>query len=168
MLVSAKVRQPKEMGQCERRTRGGIMYKDTTELLVSKNFAQGFFFLSVAQVAQMNCAVVLLDVNARTNAAVWVEHHCHGDLMGDHRAKIFRDHAQKDCFVYFKSVAFVEFRFYFSFKATLEVALYGSEEDPKVIPNPFHVTQATYSWWPTYDKLRGWNWMPHYAWWWYM
>ncbi|CAH0720576.1 unnamed protein product, partial [Brenthis ino] len=167
ILYKAKIRQPRDFGQCDRKTRGGVLYKDNSELITNKNFAQGFFFLSMAQVAQVNCVSVVLDVNSRTNAAVWLEHHCHRDVGGGRAGLAWRDYSQHACFVYFKSVAYIEFRFYFSFKATLEVTLFGHEETPRNIPNPFS-SESTYSWWPTYDKLKSGWFMPHYVWWWYM
>ncbi|XP_026500992.1 uncharacterized protein LOC113404339 [Vanessa tameamea] len=168
IMYNAKLQIPKEIGACDRTTRGAVLYKDNSELLVNKNFAQGFFFMSMAQVAQVNCATIVLDVSSRTNAAVWIEHHCHRDYTGDRQGAYFKDVRPRDCFVYFKSVTFIEFRFYFSFKATLEVTLFGKEELPKFIPNPYPVTESTYNWLPTYSYLRDKWFVPGTSWWWNM
>lgn len=70
--------------------------------------------------------------------------------------------------MYFKSVTYIEFRFYFSFKALLEVTLFGKEEVPKFIPNPYPVTESTYDWLPTYTNLRTTWFVPYTSWWWNM
>ena len=46
----------------------------------------------MAQVAQVNCVQVVIDAGARTNAAVWMEHHCHRDLTGDRLGLTLRDY----------------------------------------------------------------------------
>ncbi|OWR53612.1 hypothetical protein KGM_213175 [Danaus plexippus plexippus] len=169
IMYEGKILQPKEFGICERKIRGNVVYKDSTELLINKNFAQGFFFLSVAQVVEVLCVTIILEVSARTNAAIWMEHHCHRGLLGDSmKSTTFKDYSARQCFVYFKTEAYVEFRFYFSFKASLEVTLYGKEESPKIIPKPWVSLENTYPWRPTYDYFRQASFMPHYAWWWSM
>lgn len=45
--------------------------------------------------------------------------------------------------MYFKSEAFIEFRFFFSFRVVIELTLYGREELPKFVPNPFISTDTT-------------------------
>ncbi|XP_032519208.2 uncharacterized protein LOC116771474 [Danaus plexippus] len=47
IMYEGKILQPKEFGICERKIRGNVVYKDSTELLINKNFAQGFFFVRI-------------------------------------------------------------------------------------------------------------------------
>nr|XP_021202165.2 uncharacterized protein LOC110384825 [Bombyx mori] len=172
MYPASKVKT-KEFGQCERGDRGHVLYKDSTELLVSKNFAQGFFFVVVSQIAQFTCMSVILDVTDRTNAEMWIEHYCHPDIaglahgVGDqlHRTD---DYKKLECFVYFKSAAFIEFRFYFSFKALLEVTLFGTEEIPRRMPVPYFTDITTDSWWPTAEIIRWGSFVPYYMWWYWL
>ncbi|CAF4928076.1 unnamed protein product [Pieris macdunnoughi] len=168
VMYKGNLRHPKSHGQCDRKDRGNVLYKDSSEVLVNKNFAQGFFFLSLAQAASVRCATIYLDVSSRTNAAVWLEHHCHKELMGHRQGYKFRHINPDECFVYFTSVAFIEFRFYFSFKAVLEVTLYGSEEEMKISEGFWAATESTYAWWPTYTDIRSGGFVPRSSWYWYM
>ncbi|CAK1550322.1 unnamed protein product [Leptosia nina] len=179
VMYKGKVRLPKSFGQCDRKLRGRVIFKDNTEILVNKNFAQGFFFckcliegsggnhgqrMSVAQAMSVHCATVILDTSSRTNAAIWLEHHCSQELRGERTGFEFRQLDPDECFVYFTSVAYIEFRFYFSFKAILEVTLYGTEEKQKIRPHPWGMTESTYPWWPTAGKFRYYNFVPKAVW----
>ncbi|XP_052751062.1 uncharacterized protein LOC113517758 [Galleria mellonella] len=160
---------PTEHGYCERGKRGGVLYKDTSEIVMTKNFGQGFYFVAVSQIAGFLCAIVNVETTARSNAAVWVEHHCHRDVSGlMHGMNEGPDYRRIQCFLYFKSTAFIEFRFYFSFRATIELTLYGKEERPRKIPNPFHRTETTDEWEPTNRIIRWANFVPYYKWWYWM
>ncbi|XP_021202165.3 uncharacterized protein LOC110384825 [Bombyx mori] len=116
---------------------------------------------------------VILDVTDRTNAEMWIEHYCHPDIaglahgVGDqlHRTD---DYKKLECFVYFKSAAFIEFRFYFSFKALLEVTLFGTEEIPRRMPVPYFTDITTDSWWPTAEIIRWGSFVPYYMWWYWL
>ncbi|XP_041982456.1 uncharacterized protein LOC121735626 [Aricia agestis] len=168
MFDVTKTRVPSSQGQCERRNRGNVLYKDNSEVLANKNFVQGFFFVSVMQIMSIRCAVVNLEVNARSNAAVWVEHHCVRDYTGDREGFSFKDARSRNCFVYFKSVAMIEFRFQFSFRAIIEMTLYGVEETQRLIPNPWLKSDSTYAWQPTWDKLTKNSFRPEAFWTWHM
>ncbi|XP_045500731.1 plasma kallikrein-like [Colias croceus] len=171
VMYKSKVRQPKNFGQCERKKRGSVLYKDNTEILATKNFAQGFFFMSVAQAAEVSCATIVLEVSTRSNAAIWVENHCYQDLTADrtgYRLDKKKDLRPNECFIYFQSVAYVEFRFYFSFRAVLEVTLYGKVEHVKNLLHPHRVTVSTHAWYPTYIYLRTKWFVPYFSWWWAM
>ncbi|XP_072945065.1 uncharacterized protein [Epargyreus clarus] len=169
-MYKADVKIPRDMGSCERGKRGSILYKDSSEFLCNKNFAQGFFYVEVQNIANVNCVSVILDVNSRTNVGVWLEHHCVKDLTGERRGvqkkrNLYKDIKPLECFAYFKSTAYLEFRFYFSFKAILEVSLYGTPEDPRIIPNPNKNSEETDAWWPT-DRIIRWGYfVPYYVWW---
>lgn len=69
------------------------------------------------------------------------------------------------CFFYYKTSAFIEFRFFFSFKAVIEVSMYGNEEFERFVPNPFMSSQHTTQWWPTPKKMRFWYFVPEDVWW---
>ncbi|XP_059057826.1 uncharacterized protein LOC131851352 [Achroia grisella] len=160
---------PKEQGQCTRGSRGNVLFKDSSEILITKNFGQGFYFVAVSQIAGFLCAVVDLETSSRTNTAIWVEHNCHRDVTGlAHGMDEGPDYRRVECFLYFKSTAFIEFRFYFSFRAVIELTLYGSEEQPRKIPNPFHRTETTDPWEPT-DRIIRWQYfVPYYKWWYWL
>lgn len=50
--------------------------------------------LSVAQVVEVLCVTIILEVSARTNAAIWMEHHCHRGLLGDSmKSTTFKDYS---------------------------------------------------------------------------
>ncbi|XP_063829181.1 uncharacterized protein LOC135078582 [Ostrinia nubilalis] len=190
IMYKGETKIPKDQGQCERKDRGGVLFKDSSEVLVNKNFAQGFYFLTVTQIAGFYCASVALEAVSRSNAAVWLEHHCHRDVVGlapgmqgpdarfycasvsleavsrSNAAVWLEHHCHRDvvglapgmqgpdarkmeCFVYYKSKAFLEFRFFFSFRVVIELTMYGKEELPKLLPNPFHTTETTNNWFPT-------------------
>uniref|UniRef100_A0A2A4K582 Peptidase S1 domain-containing protein n=1 Tax=Heliothis virescens TaxID=7102 RepID=A0A2A4K582_HELVI len=167
IMYKASVKMPKGTGNCERRARGGVVYKDSSEFLVNKNFVQGFFFVVVTQLMEFHCAEITLDVSSRTNAAIWVEHSCHYHTMGLARGHFRPEREKMTCFLYYKTSAYIEFRFFFSFKAVIEVALFGKEPDAahKRIPNPFKSSQHTTEWWPTPGGLRFWYWVPSGLWW---
>ncbi|VVC95858.1 unnamed protein product [Leptidea sinapis] len=59
-MYKVKVKVPKAYGQCDKKTRGNVLYKDNTEITVNKNFGQGFFFLSMAQAAEVLCGTIQL------------------------------------------------------------------------------------------------------------
>ncbi|KAG6439083.1 hypothetical protein O3G_MSEX000470, partial [Manduca sexta] len=167
--TASKIRS-KETGQCDKHDRGDVIYKDNTEIVLNKNFAQGFFFLVINQIGQFTCLIVNMETSSRTNAAMWVEHYCHRDLTGlahGVNEPLHRGDGYKkiECFMYFKSAAFIEFRFLFSFKAILEVTLYGREEIPREIPNPWVTDITTLPWWPTARIIRWGSFVPFYHWW---
>ncbi|XP_037293047.1 uncharacterized protein LOC115454730 isoform X2 [Manduca sexta] len=169
MVETSKIRS-KETGQCDKHDRGDVIYKDNTEIVLNKNFAQGFFFLVINQIGQFTCLIVNMETSSRTNAAMWVEHYCHRDLTGlahGVNEPLHRGDGYKkiECFMYFKSAAFIEFRFLFSFKAILEVTLYGREEIPREIPNPWVTDITTLPWWPTARIIRWGSFVPFYHWW---
>ena len=45
--ITAGVPIPKNYGQCERKVRGTVLFKDSAEILINKNFVQGFYFVSI-------------------------------------------------------------------------------------------------------------------------
>ncbi|XP_075984250.1 uncharacterized protein LOC142981945 [Anticarsia gemmatalis] len=143
-------------GQCEKMIRGKVLFKDYTEIGANKNFAQGFYIIIVSESADFLCAEVDLDVNRQTEASIWVEHHCHRDMEGVQPAPRSGDLRKLECFVYYKSTAFIEVRFQFSFKAVLTVAFYGKLMTWKEVRDPFRQTQATTSWWPTHEFRTIW------------
>ncbi|KAJ8711169.1 hypothetical protein PYW07_008411 [Mythimna separata] len=159
---------PKQRGNCVRGKRGTIMYKDSAELLCNKNFVQGFYFMVITMMAAFHCAVVDLDVHRQSNAAIWVEHNCHRDAMGLHSGFDRPSRERMACFMYFKTSAFIELRFYFSFKANLDISIYGTEEKIRLIPNPFKSTQYTTNWWPTPGRIKFSYFAPQNLWWWYL
>ncbi|KAJ8712823.1 hypothetical protein PYW08_008127 [Mythimna loreyi] len=159
---------PKRRGQCIRGQRGSIMFKDSAEVLVNKNFVQGFYFLVVSMMAEFKCAIVDLDVHRQSNAAIWVEHNCHRDAMGSHHGFDRPSRERMACFLYFKTAAFIEVRFYFSFKANLDISVFGTEEKHRLVPNPFKSTQMTTNWWPTPNRLKFSHFTPGALWWWYL
>ncbi|XP_026740457.1 vitamin K-dependent protein C-like isoform X2 [Trichoplusia ni] len=166
VMYKANMNVPKSQGQCDKKSRGGVLYKDSSELVINRNFVQGFFFLVISQIAEFLCAEVSLDVNSQTNAAVWLEHNCHHDSMGlgigqDNPS----DRTKASCFIYYKTSAFVEFRFFFSFKAVIEVAMYGTDHMERLIPNPFMSSQHTTPWWPTPKRMRFNYFVPENVWW---
>ncbi|KAL4714312.1 hypothetical protein ACJJTC_009664 [Scirpophaga incertulas] len=149
-------------GQCERGHRGNVLYKDSSQLRVNKNFVQAYYYASVMQIAQYSCAVVQIDAMTRSNAAVWVEHHCHRELTGlSPKMTGGPDFRKLECFMYYKSKAFIEFRFYFSFSASIELTLFGKEE-PHFVGKPFDSTEATEDWSPTSEYLRWGLFRPYY------
>ncbi|CAH1641050.1 unnamed protein product [Spodoptera littoralis] len=166
ILFKGDAKIPKSMGQCSRKTRGGVLYKDSSEFNTNSNLAQGFFHVVVSQIASFRCVEVSLDCKMRTNAAIWLEHNCHPDMMGlAYNQSRGGDRERLLCFVYFKTSAFVEVRFIFSFSAMIEVTLFGNEESPRFIPNPFKSSQHTTAWWPTDRLLIMSHWTPTNTWW---
>ncbi|XP_026321443.1 uncharacterized protein LOC113231366 [Hyposmocoma kahamanoa] len=65
-----------------------------------------------------------------------------------------------DCYVYFKTAAFVEFRYKFVYSARLELAMYGHDEPLANVPDPWTNTETTDPWWPTDKKLVWGNFKP--------
>ncbi|PZC73594.1 hypothetical protein B5X24_HaOG209062 [Helicoverpa armigera] len=167
IMYKASVPMPKGTGNCVRKQRGGVIYKDSSEFLTNTNFVQGFFFLVVTHLADFTCAEINLDVRSRTNAAIWVEHNCHHDAMGLSLGEYRPMREKMTCFLYYKTSAYIEFRFYFSFKAVIEVALFGRENTAimRLKPNPFKSSQHTTPWWPTPDGLKFNYWAPNNLWW---
>ncbi|XP_053611133.1 uncharacterized protein LOC128675635 [Plodia interpunctella] len=169
-MYAGDVKLPKEFGQCgDRRQRGTVIYKDSSEVLTTKAFSQGFFFMSVANLASVNCINVELDTLSRTNAAVWVEHQCRRDMTNQAWTPKFRqpDYRKLDCFMYFRSKSFIEFRFFFTFKATFEVTIYGRLEATPLMPNPNNDVETTIPWHPT-EGLHKYMWHPANKWMWHL
>ncbi|CAG9788483.1 unnamed protein product [Diatraea saccharalis] len=136
--VRFETRLPTFHGDCERGRRGHVLFKDASELLVNKNFVQGFYLVSVAMVAQMRCAVVTVASLQRTNAAVWVEHHCHREISGlepnQRRGPDYR-------------------------KALIEITMFG-EPELHTVADPFHSTYQTDQWNPTTQLFKWGNFLP--------
>ncbi|KAF9410892.1 hypothetical protein HW555_010179 [Spodoptera exigua] len=144
VLFKSNTKIPKGLGQCDRRQRGDVLYKDSSEFVTNSNLAQGFFYVMISQIANFKCVEITIDCKERTNAAIWLEHNCHPDVMGlAYNQDRGGERQRMTCFVYFKTTAFVEVRFIFSFSATIEVGIYGKEESPRNIPNPFKSSQHT-------------------------
>ncbi|KAF9796673.1 hypothetical protein SFRURICE_010644 [Spodoptera frugiperda] len=144
ILFKGTTKLPKGIGQCSRRARGSVLYKDSSEFNTNMN----------------------LDCKIRTNAAIWLEHNCHPDMRGlAYNQSRAGERERLLCFVYFKTSAFVEVRFIFSFSATIEVTLFGVHETTRNIPNPFKSTQHTTAWWPTTSKFIMSQWVPTNVWW---
>ncbi|RVE47121.1 hypothetical protein evm_008198 [Chilo suppressalis] len=164
MYKSVDTRVPTEDGQCSREARGQVLFKEGSEILISKNFVQGFYFVSVAQLAQISCAIVAIDSIQRTNAAVWVEHHCHREVSGaDPNQRAGPDMKRLECFMFFKSKMFLEVRFFFSFKALIEITMYGREEK-HFVANPYLSTYSTEPWAPTARLIKWGTWWPYGIW----
>ncbi|XP_073962044.1 uncharacterized protein [Choristoneura fumiferana] len=152
-------------GQCMGRQRGSVMYKDESHLHINKNFAQGFYFVSVARVASFSCMRLKIESYARSSAQLWLEHHCHRDLTG-YRGP---DHKLHQCFVYFKTTAYLEFRFFFTGNCYLEMTLFGRDQLPPNKLNPWVTVENTLPWWPTDGRLLRWSWfVPVTSWWYWM
>jgi hypothetical protein len=67
--------------------------------------------------------------------------------------------------MYFKSKAFIEFRFFFSFKVNIELTLFGKADVPVYVGNPFISTETTEDWLPTADYLQWGLFRPYYLYW---
>ncbi|KAJ0174881.1 hypothetical protein K1T71_009989 [Dendrolimus kikuchii] len=184
MILTKNIRysrpKSKELGQCKKGERGGVLFRENSEIVCGKNFAQGFYNVVITQVAQFSCAIVDLEVTQRTNAAMWLEHNCHRDRqamdlghMPVERKEesgwgpIFGD-AKTECFIYFKTTAFLQFRFVFSFKAMITATIYGTLDLPARIPNPHISTMTTDAWWPTKKIIKWGAWTPYYKWWYWL
>ncbi|XP_060804938.1 uncharacterized protein LOC132902738 [Amyelois transitella] len=169
-MYSADLKIPKEHGQCsDKKARGGVLFKESSEVFSTKNFGQGFYYMSVLQAASVMCVQVSLEVTARTNAAVWIEHMCHRDVTGLHYSDVGPDFRKLECFMFFKSKAYVEVRFFFSFRAEIEVTIYGrAERGNKIMPNPFEKYPTTIPWRPTQGKLNWYRWKDASKWEWHL
>ncbi|XP_047992209.1 uncharacterized protein LOC125230948 [Leguminivora glycinivorella] len=100
---------------------------------------------------------------------MWVEHHCYRDVSGTHRGQ---EKKRMQCYKYFKSTAYIEFQFTFSYLAKIEVKVFGSKvEEPHPALDPWAGQETTLTWWPTDGERHGMRWglfVPVDAWWYYM
>ncbi|KAI8439086.1 hypothetical protein MSG28_012950 [Choristoneura fumiferana] len=121
--------------------------------------------VSVARVASFSCMRLKIESYARSSAQLWLEHHCHRDLTG-YRGP---DHKLHQCFVYFKTTAYLEFRFFFTGNCYLEMTLFGRDQLPPNKLNPWVTVENTLPWWPTDGRLLRWSWfVPVTSWWYWM
>ncbi|XP_053610380.1 uncharacterized protein LOC128675177 [Plodia interpunctella] len=167
-MYAGDVKLPKNFGQCkDKRQSGIVLFKDESQMFTTKYIGQGFYYLSAAVFASIKCIQVKLEVMTRSNAAVWVEHQCNRD-MTNRLGPIKQDHRLNECFMYFKSKALVEFRFYFSFKVYFEVIVMGFPEATPMRPNPNKNIETTIGWHPTSDGLHKYYWHPADKWQWHL
>ncbi|XP_063365915.1 uncharacterized protein LOC134654380 [Cydia amplana] len=161
-------------GQCKSSKTTGVIYRDMSEVFLTNNYGRGYFF--VTDQADFSCLVVSLHCNQRSNAAMWVEHNCYRDVSGTHRGQDKRRsqtphffNCSLQCYKYFKSTAFIEFRFTFSYLAKIEIKVYGSRvEEPSPPLDPWAGEMTTLTWWPTDGERHGMRWglfVPVDAWW---
>ncbi|KAJ2952376.1 hypothetical protein O0L34_g4660 [Tuta absoluta] len=163
-LFKADTHIPTDYGQCERghkNQRGSAQYKDVIEILTNKNVATGFYFVEVSSIIMFTCATVKFETVMRSFTALWVEHDCHQDATGLAPEDRQPDRRKMECFVYFKTTAFVEFRFTFSFKGFVEMTLFGTPLQLLKM-NPWVTIFSTDPWYPTAETVNYGSFIPYY------
>ncbi|CAB3220148.1 unnamed protein product [Arctia plantaginis] len=146
---------PRYLGDCHVDERGRTLYRDQSQIASNTHFAQAYYLVSVTQDASFHCGEINLRVGQRTNAVMWVENHCHRAMEGMvyHQAKTGWLE-ELECFIYFKSTAYLEFKFTFSFKAEITIVMYGKLDEPG-FHHPYRRRPITTSWWPTHTLNMG-------------